>query len=153
VGWVPFGRGQRSVTPDQFHTPRRDVVVSPQWRAFYDATHIPAAVWTGNTLRLSGHTGEDVDGVFAVDVEEQIRGAFRNTASTLAEAGVRWSDVVELHSYHVGLGSQGAALLRIAAEFLQAPYPAWIAVGVVELFSPRALVEIRCIAVLEDRHP
>lgn len=106
----------------------------------------------GNTLRLSGHTGEDVNGVFAVDVEDQIRGAFRNTASTLAEAGVGWPNVVEIHSYHLGLGSQGAALLRIAAEFLEAPYPAWTAVGVVELFSPKALVEIRCIAVVEDRH-
>jgi enamine deaminase RidA (YjgF/YER057c/UK114 family) len=106
----------------------------------------------GNSLRLSGHTGEDADGVFAADVEDQIRGAFRNTTSTLVAAGVQWSDVVEIHSYHVGLSRQGAALLRIAAEFLEAPYPAWTAVGVVELFSPRAVVEIRCIAVREDRH-
>lgn len=137
---------------DQFD-PRlgREVVVPPEWRAFYDETHIPAAVRVGNTLRLSGHTGEDVDGVYSAEVEDQIRGAFRNTASTLAAAGGSWSDVVEIHSYHVEFSGQTAALLRIATEFLDAPYPAWTAVGVTELFSPKALVEIRCIAVLEDR--
>ncbi len=88
---------------------------------------------------------------FPGDPEEQLRGAFRNIASTLAEAGASWSDVVEINSYHVGLRNQADFLLSVAAEFLKAPYPAWTPVGVTELWPPEAVVEIRCVAVVADR--
>jgi enamine deaminase RidA (YjgF/YER057c/UK114 family) len=68
-------------------------------------------------------------------------------AVTLAEAGAAWSDVVEINSYHVGMLNQADAVLRIAAEFLDDPSPAWTAVGVTELILPEALVEISCVAV------
>ena len=126
---------------------RRDVLVPDVWADFYEETRIPAAVRVGDTLRLTGHTGETADGVFASDPETQIRQTFRNIALTLAEAGATWSDVVEINSYRVGLQSQAGTLLAVAAEFLDDPYPAWTDVGVTELFLAEALVEIRCIAV------
>jgi enamine deaminase RidA (YjgF/YER057c/UK114 family) len=128
--------------------PRRDVLVPAVWYDFYEETHIPAAVRVGNMLRLTGHTGETADGVFSLESESQIRQTFHNIALTLAEADATWSDVVEINSYHVGLLNQAEALLRIAAEFLEVPYPAWTAVGVTELILPDALVEISCVAVL-----
>jgi enamine deaminase RidA (YjgF/YER057c/UK114 family) len=127
---------------------RRDVIVPAVWADFYEETHVPAAVRVGDMLRLTGHTGEDPDGVFSTEPEVQIRETFRNIALTLAEAGASWSDVVEITSYHVGLLQQAEATLRIAAEFLEAPYPAWTAVGVTELIIADALVEISCVAVL-----
>jgi enamine deaminase RidA (YjgF/YER057c/UK114 family) len=127
---------------------RRDVLVPAVWADFYEETRIPAAVRVGDTLRLTGHTGETADGVFAPDPETQIRQTFRNIALTLAEAGATWSDVVEINSYRVNLQSQAATLLVVAAEFLDDPYPAWTDMGVTELFLPEALVEIRCIAVV-----
>jgi enamine deaminase RidA (YjgF/YER057c/UK114 family) len=51
-------------------------------------------------------------------------------------------------TYHVGLSSQATLVLEVAANFLQAPYPAWTAVGVSELWSPEAIIEISCIAML-----
>jgi enamine deaminase RidA (YjgF/YER057c/UK114 family) len=127
---------------------RRNALVPEVWRDFYRETHIPAAVQVAEALRLTGHTGETADGAFSSDAESQIRQTFRNIALTLAEAGADWSDVVEITSYHVGLLSQAEATLRVAAEFLHDPYPAWTAVGVTELFLPEAVVEISCIAVL-----
>jgi enamine deaminase RidA (YjgF/YER057c/UK114 family) len=50
----------------------------------------------------------------------------------------------------VGLQAQGDILLRVAAEFLAEPYPAWTAVGITELFEQGALVEISCIALMAD---
>jgi enamine deaminase RidA (YjgF/YER057c/UK114 family) len=126
----------------------RDAVVPSDWADFYQETKVPAAVWAGNTLRVSSHAGETPDDVFPDDPEEQLRGAFRNIASTLAEAGVSWSDVVEINSYHVGLRSQADFMLSVAAEFLEAPYPAWTPVGVTELWPPEAVVEISCVAVV-----
>jgi enamine deaminase RidA (YjgF/YER057c/UK114 family) len=118
------------------------------WADFYEETHIPAAVRVGDTLRVTGHTGETVDGVFSADVEEQIRQVFRNIAFTLTEAGAGWTDVVEINSYHVGLLNQAESVLKVAAEFLEDPYPAWTAVGVTELILPEALVEISCVAII-----
>jgi len=131
----------------------RKVIVPAVWADFYEETRIPAAVRVGDTLRLTGHTGETVDGLFSADLGSQIRQVFRNVALTLAEAGASWSDVVEINSYHVGLLSQGESLLRIASEFLADPYPAWTAVGVTELILPDALVEISCVAVLSPDSP
>lgn len=135
---------------DRFEAPRREVIVPPVWRPFYQQTSIPAGVRVGDTLRVTGHTGDNADGVYPEDVEDQIRMTFSNIALTLAAAGARWSDVIEIDSYHVGLRDQAGAILTIAAEFLDAPYPAWTAVGVTELFPPKALIEIRCVAVLGD---
>ena len=127
--------------------PSRDAIVPAVWAAFYAETSVPAAVRVGETLRVTGHTGEMADGSFSTDTETQIRQVFHNIGLTLAEAGVEWADVVEINSYHVGLQTQAEALLRVAGEFLEDPYPAWTAVGVTELIIPEALVEISCVAV------
>jgi enamine deaminase RidA (YjgF/YER057c/UK114 family) len=127
---------------------RRDVFVPAVWADFYEESHIPAAVQVGSTLHLTGHTGETADGVFSVDPESQIRQTFRNIAITLADANATWSDVVEIHSYHVGLLSQAEATFKVATEFLEDPYPAWTAVGVTELILSEAVVEISCVAAL-----
>ena len=128
----------------------RDTIVPPVWAAFYEETHVPAAVRVGDTLHLTGHTGEAADGLFPADPEAQIRGTFVNIALTLAEAGASWTDVVSLTTYHIGLRTQSAMLLKVAGDFLDVPYPAWTAVGVTELWPPEAVIEISCIAVLRQ---
>ncbi len=125
---------------------RRRTVVPSVWADFYAETNIPAAVWDGDTLRVTGHTGEDPDGHLPESPGAQLRGTFRNVGLTLAEAGLDWTHVVELTSYHVGLQAQADLVLEVAAEFLDDPYPAWTAVGVTELFVPDAVVEISCVA-------
>ena len=127
--------------------PTRDAIVPALWAPFYAETSIPAAVRVGDTLRLTGHTGEIADGSFPTDAENQIRQVFHNIGLTLAEAGAQWADVVEINSFHVGLANQAEALLRVAAEFLEDPFPAWTAVGVTELIIPEAVVEISCVVV------
>jgi enamine deaminase RidA (YjgF/YER057c/UK114 family) len=131
----------------------RVVFVPEVWKDFYEQTRIPAAIRVGDTLRLTGHTGETADGLFSPDPEVQIRQTFCNLALTLADAGATWSDVVEINSYRVGLQSQAILLLEVAAEFLEDPYPVWTDVGVTELFLPEALVEIRCVAVMPPSTP
>ena len=124
-----------------------EAVIPSDWTSFYAETHIPAAVWVGDTLRISSHAGESPDDVFPQDPEEQLRGAFRNIGSTLESAGATWSDVVEINSFHIGLRAHAEFLLRVAAEFLTPPYPAWTPVGVTDLWPPEAVVEIRCVAI------
>ena len=129
----------------------REAIVPAVWANFYEETHIPAAVLTGDTLRVTGHTGETIDEVFSDDVVEQIRQVFRNLSATLSDGGATWDDVVEINSFHVGLASQAVPLLVVAAEFLSDPFPAWTAVGVTELIYEEALVEISCVAVISSK--
>jgi enamine deaminase RidA (YjgF/YER057c/UK114 family) len=126
----------------------RQVIITPLWQSFFDATGIPAAVRVGTTLRLTGHTGTRPDGTFAADPEEQLRQTLRNIGDTLAAAGCGWEDVEEITSYHVGVQAQGELAINLAGEFMSAPFPAWSAIGVTELFEPDALVEIRVIATI-----
>ncbi len=129
---------------------RRRSIVPESWTDFYRDTHIPAAVRVGGRLCLTGHTGTLDDGTFPEGAEAQIRQTFRNIAVTLAEAGAGWDDVVEVSTYHVDLDVQRDVLLQVAAEYLVDPYPAWTAVGVIALFEPDAMVEISCVAVVDD---
>jgi enamine deaminase RidA (YjgF/YER057c/UK114 family) len=129
----------------------REAIIPAYWAPFYEATNIPAAVRVGDMLRLTGHTGDRRDGSFAEDAEEQLRQTFSNIAQTLAEVGASWADVVEVNSYHVRFRDHQDAELTVAAEFLEAPYPAWSAVGVTELYEPEALVEIRCVAMIPQQ--
>jgi enamine deaminase RidA (YjgF/YER057c/UK114 family) len=125
-----------------------NAILTADWAAFYEATNVPAAVKVGDILHVTGHTGETADDEYPQDPEAQIRQTFANIAATLAEAGATWSDVVSVTTYHVGLSSQAAILLKVAAEFLRAPFPAWTAVGVTELWSPEAIFELSCMVVL-----
>ena len=125
-----------------------NAIVSSDWADFFDQTHVPAAIRAGDSLHVTGTTGETALDVYQKDPETQIRQTFKNIAVTLAEVGATWSDVVSITSYHVGLSTQAALVLEVAAEFLEEPYPAWTAVGVTELWSPDAIIEISCIATL-----
>jgi len=49
-------------------------------------------------------------------------------------------------TYHVGLKNHLQPFINTKAEFISEPYPAWTAVGVSELASANAIVEIRVIA-------
>jgi enamine deaminase RidA (YjgF/YER057c/UK114 family) len=129
---------------------KREAFIPSVWRSFYEETGVPAAVRSGRSLHVTGHTGESADGVFPADVEAQVRGTFRNIELTLAEAGLGWHDVVAMDSFHVGFRDQVPALMAVAAEFLTKPYPAWTAVGVTELIDPAAVIEISCVAVAAE---
>ena len=128
----------------------RQAIVSKGWQEFFDETNVPAAIRHGNTIYVTGHTGEDDDLTFSSHAEHQIRQTFQNIAQTLTEAGADWSDVVEIVSYHVGLRSQADVLIAVSKEFLAAPAPAWSAVGVTELWDDGSLVEISCVAIVDQ---
>ncbi len=128
----------------------RTEIVPDHWRAFHEATGIPAAVRSVGEVALTGHTGDTETG-FSSDPREQAKQTFRNITATLRAAGADWSDVIEMHSFHVGYAAQAPWIVEVARECIPGPLPAWTAVGVVELFEAEALIEISCRAVVDDR--
>lgn len=115
-------------------------------QAVSESLEFSQAVRVGPTVWVSGQVGYGAEGI-PESVEAQSRLAFENLRAVLAEAGATLADVVELTTYHVSMDDFGA-FAAVKSEFVDAPFPAWTAVGVEALAEPGLLVEIRAVAVV-----
>jgi len=131
---------------------KSDVVVPKGMEMAYDQFHFAPAVRSGRWLRCSGMLGTDENFAAVAGPETQLTQAFENVKRVLAAAKLDFSDVVEMTTFHVGLREHLGTFLAVKDRYLaKAPYPAWTAIGIVELAVPDALVEIRITARLRDR--
>jgi enamine deaminase RidA (YjgF/YER057c/UK114 family) len=120
---------------------------------FEERWHFSHVVAARGLLLLSGVTGTGVDGVVASDPAEQFERAFVHLRRYLEAAGASLNDVIEITSYHVDLREHLDAFVAAKDRWIAAPYPAWSAIGVSELITEGALVEMRVIAVDPRRRP
>ena len=125
-----------------------DVVVPIGFEATYARWHYAAAARAGNLLFVSGDIGVDADGKVPADPETQFAYAFESIGRTLQTAGGSFADVVDITSYHIDWTVHRDAFVAVKDRYLEAPYPAWTAIGIAELGLPGALVEIRVVANL-----
>ena len=130
---------------------KSDVLVPAGMEMAYDNFHFAPAVRTGRWLRCSGQLGTDEKFQAIAEPEAQFAQAFENVKRVLAAAKLDFGDVVEMTTFHVGLRQHLGTFTQVKDRYLAAPYPAWTAIGVVELAVPGALVEIRVTARLRDR--
>jgi enamine deaminase RidA (YjgF/YER057c/UK114 family) len=128
------------------NTLKKESIIPSDLRAKYDRWHFSPAVKSGGLVFVSGCTGTRPDGTVSKDIKEQFRQAFRTVELSLIEAGVAWSDVIELVTYHVGLKDHFADFVLIKDEFIKEPYPAWTAIGVSELAADGAVIELKVTA-------
>lgn len=121
--------------------------VIPAWmKPIYETYHFAPAVIDGDFLRCSGMIGFRPDLSVPEDPTAQFTLAFQNLRGLLAEAGLTFANVTEMTTYHVGLRAHMQAFTAVKEKFMSAPHPAWTAVGISELASPGALVEIQVTA-------
>jgi enamine deaminase RidA (YjgF/YER057c/UK114 family) len=120
--------------------------IVPEMASFEDDWHFSHAVRLGELLLLSGVTGTRTDGTVASDPAEQFEQAFEHLGLYLRAAGAGFGDIAELTSYHVGLREHLDAFTAVKDRYLHRPFPAWSAIGVAELITPGALVEVRVVA-------
>jgi enamine deaminase RidA (YjgF/YER057c/UK114 family) len=121
-------------------------MIVPGLERFEADWHFSHVVRHGDTLYLSGVTGTDADGTVAADPTEQFEQAFAHLRRYLETAGATMGDVLEMTTYHVGLRRHLAAFTAVKDRHVGPPYPAWSAIGVSELITEGALVEIRVVA-------
>jgi len=124
----------------------RDVILPEADRQTYESFHFAPAVRHGGLLLCSGQLGLGPHGSAPDSVEEEFRLAWRAVGRVLEEAGLDFGAVLEYTTFHVGLREHLQAFLTIRDEFLEAPWPAWTAIGVSELAVPGARVEIKVTA-------
>jgi enamine deaminase RidA (YjgF/YER057c/UK114 family) len=118
---------------------------------WYREHRLSPAVRVGDWLLVAGCTGSSAT---ADGPEAQMRLAYEEVGEVLAAAGASWDDVVSMTSYHVGFWQHIDAMTEIHREFVtKEPFPAWTAVGVSDLFSPEAIVEIAVVALMPQADP
>jgi enamine deaminase RidA (YjgF/YER057c/UK114 family) len=125
---------------------KSDLVIPPSMQGMYHRYHFAPAVWAGDLLLCSGQIGTGPDGRAIADPAAQFSAAFEAVKTVLAGAGLGFGDVVELTTYHAGGMQHLGTFMQVKDRYLSEPYPAWTAIGVVELAVPGGLVEIRMTA-------
>jgi enamine deaminase RidA (YjgF/YER057c/UK114 family) len=108
-----------------------------------DNYHYSQGVQIGEMIYVTGQGGWDEEFQFADDVHAQIRQAFSNVGTVLAEADATWANVIDITSYHVELGE---AVLGTMVEELRRycpdHQPLWTVIGVAALALPAMKIEI-----------
>ena len=124
----------------------KNVVIPKGMENYYNDFHFAPAVKDGNRLYCSGVIGVGPDGKASTDPETQFTQAFELVKSVLITAGLSFADVIEMTTFHVGLQKNLSVFMKVKDKYMQAPYPAWTAIGITELAFPGGLVEIKVIA-------
>jgi len=124
----------------------KNVVLPKGMENYYNDFHFAPAVKDGKRLYCSGVIGVGPDGKASADPETQFTQAFELVKSVLTTAGLSFADVIEMTTFHVGLQKNLPTFMKVKDKYMQAPYPAWTAIGITELAFPGGLVEIKVIA-------
>ena len=124
----------------------KKVIVTPEFSHFPKDWHLSPGIDDGDYVFFSGITGTRPDLSISDDPETQFRETFEFLERNLFQAGLDFENVVEMTSYHVGLRKHLETFIKVKDEFISEPYPAWTAIGVVELITKGTLIEVRVIA-------
>jgi enamine deaminase RidA (YjgF/YER057c/UK114 family) len=113
-----------------------------------DTYHYSQGVQVGDLVFVTGQGGWNAEFEIPDDVGVQIRHAFRNVETVLAEASLTWADVIDITTYHVGIDE---SVLATVVEELRSHcpdhQPLWTVIGVAALALPAMKVEITANAV------
>lgn len=137
--------------------PKREVIIPPGMEVLYEKYHYCPGIKIGNTLYIAGQVGRDDNLQVVEETEAQFIQAFENVKKVLTAAGATFDDVVEMLTYHVtGTHIKEFTIpylplfMKIKDRYFINQFPTWTSVGVTTLSTPGLIVEIKCIAVLED---
>lgn len=111
-------------------------------RAFQEAVGFSDAVVHGDTIYLSGVVAAPQEG--ETSLVPAYERAFARLDTTLKRLGATWDDVLVFDTFHAGkMAAQLDDLVTVKNRYITAPFPAWTAVGVTELYEPTAVTEIK----------
>jgi enamine deaminase RidA (YjgF/YER057c/UK114 family) len=122
------------------------VWAAPEFVHYAEDFHMSPAIEASGFVLLSGQTGVRPDNTISDVPETQMREAFLFLERNLGAGGLELRHIVELTTYHVGLRTHLDTFNKVKDEFIRAPYPAWTAIGVSELWTIGSIIELRAIA-------
>jgi enamine deaminase RidA (YjgF/YER057c/UK114 family) len=126
------------------HEPKQSLMPeNPGARAFQEEVGFADAVVHGDTIYLSGVVAAPLAG--ETSLTPAYERAFARLDAILKRLGASWDDVLVFDTFHKGteMAKQLDALVPVKNRYIKAPFPAWTAVGVTELYEPTAVTEIK----------
>lgn len=105
----------------------------------------------GRTLHLAGLTGHRRDLSIDEGIVDQFSAACRAVAGVIEEAGGEPTDLVSMTIYTTAIEEYRQHLEEIGLAYRMVfgkHYPPMALLGISELFNPKALVELVCVAVV-----
>lgn len=105
----------------------------------------------GNTLYLAGITGHRPDMSISDDMVGQFAAACRSVARVIEDAGGQPGDLVSMIIYTTAIDHYRSRLEALGTAYREVfgrHYPPMALLGVSELFDPKAVVELVCVAVI-----
>lgn len=119
-------------------------------RSLYDQFQFSPAVRAGGFIYISGVIGADPQGRAFVDPVDEYHATFRSIGRLLAVEGATFDDIVALDTFHVSRDLIGDLRVfnEVRTQYMQAPNPAWTAIGVAVLAIDGARAEVRVTAFL-----
>jgi enamine deaminase RidA (YjgF/YER057c/UK114 family) len=112
----------------------------------FDKFQYSSAVKAGGLVFVAGQIGLNPDGSIPDVPEHQFVNAFERMKLVLKEAGCEMSDLVELVSYHVGMGNL-AEFAKVKSQYVPEPFPTWTILDIAGLARPGLIIEIKAVAV------
>lgn len=107
----------------------------------------------GRVLHVAGQTGQRIDGSLEDGLVDQFATACRAVARVIEEAGGSPTDLVSMTIYTTVVGEYRDKLSELGERYREVfgrHYPPMALLGVSELFDPKAVVELVCLAVVPD---
>lgn len=112
----------------------------------FDLFQYSPAVTANGLVFIAGQIGLRADGSIPEDPKEQIDVAFKRIEAVLKHMDLDFTDVVELVSYHVDVGSQLSTFREVKEQYIRSDFPAWTILGIAALARPELIVEIKVVA-------
>jgi len=128
---------------------KRTNLVPREMEVIKNRFHYNPGVKAGNLLFIAGQVGRDANLNVVEGKEAQFVQAFENLKKVLTAAGATFDDVVEMVTYHTDMRDL-QLFITVKDRYYTGEYPAWTGVGVTALAMPGLMVEIKCVAMLED---
>lgn len=107
----------------------------------------------GQLLHIAGITGHRADQSIEDDIVAQFAQACRSVARVIEEAGGAPTDLLSMTIYTTAIDGYRENLRPIGAAYREVfgkHFPPMALLGVAELFDPKALVELICVAVVPE---
>jgi len=103
----------------------------------------------GKIIWLAGHTGhiDDAGKTLAGDFDAQCRQTFRNIEKTLAQAGVKLSDMVTMTVFLID-ARYTTRMTEIRTEIFRTDFAASAAITVAGFADPNMMIEIQGVAAI-----
>lgn len=126
----------------------REPIIPTGHETSYERFQFAPAFRVGDTIHVSGVIGRNPDGNVSDDAAVEYAAVFDGLAHVLEAAGGSLADIVEMTSFHTDFPDTMGAFMKAKSAALDAPYPAWTAIGCTALAAPGARVEVKATAVL-----